>query len=115
LGQIGSVFPEKLVFENNEYRTTKLNNVVVLICPTYKELSKKKGGKKSDFSESSLLAEREGFEPPGLLHPVVFKTTAIDHSATSPKQSAKIELSCKLVQSPYILLYFCFNDKHLSY
>ncbi len=33
---IGSVFPEKLVFENNEYRTTKLNDVVTLICPTDK-------------------------------------------------------------------------------
>lgn len=39
---IGSVFPEKLVFENNEYRTTKLNDVVVLICPTDKGLSKKR-------------------------------------------------------------------------
>ena len=51
---IGSVFPEKLVFENNEYRTTKTNDVVTLICPTDKGLGKKKGGKKSDFSESSL-------------------------------------------------------------
>lgn len=29
-------------------------------------------------------AEREGFEPPDLLQSVVFKTTAIDHSAISP-------------------------------
>jgi hypothetical protein len=54
---IGSVFPEKLIFENNEYRTTKLNDVVTLICPTDKGLGKKKGGKKSDFSESSLRVE----------------------------------------------------------
>ena len=51
---IGSVFPEKLIFENNEYRTTKTNDVVTLICPTDKGLGKKKGGKKSDFSVSSL-------------------------------------------------------------
>ena len=30
------------------------------------------------------LAEREGFEPPGPFGPAVFKTAAIDHSATSP-------------------------------
>ena len=30
------------------------------------------------------LAEREGFEPPGPCGPAVFKTAAIDHSATSP-------------------------------
>jgi hypothetical protein len=35
---------------------------------------------------SASLAEREGFEPPELLHSVVFKTTAIDHSAISPAQ-----------------------------
>ena len=31
-----------------------------------------------------LDAEREGFEPPDLLQSIVFKTTAIDHSAISP-------------------------------
>jgi hypothetical protein len=39
------------------------------------------------------VAEREGFEPPEPCGSVVFKTTAIDHSATSPmvllKRSAK--------------------------
>lgn len=30
-------------------------------------------------------AEREGFEPPEVLSPTVFKTAAIDHSAISPK------------------------------
>jgi site-specific DNA recombinase len=39
---IGSVFPEKLVFENNEYRTTKTNGVITLICPTDKGLGKKR-------------------------------------------------------------------------
>ena len=32
-----------------------------------------------------FLAEREGFEPPVPLSTSVFKTGAIDHSATSPK------------------------------
>ena len=31
------------------------------------------------------MEEGEGFEPPVLLHTVVFKTTALSHSATLPK------------------------------
>ena len=34
---------------------------------------------------SFLFAEREGFEPPVPFSTSVFKTGAIDHSATSPK------------------------------
>ena len=30
------------------------------------------------------MAEREGFEPPDPFESMVFKTTAFDHSATSP-------------------------------
>lgn len=41
------------------------------------------------------LAESEGFEPPELLHSIVFKTTAIDHSANSPLQKYKFFNSCK--------------------
>jgi hypothetical protein len=32
--------------------------------------------------ETGFLAEEEGFEPPDLLQSAVFKTAAIDHSAT---------------------------------
>ena len=35
-----------------------------------------------------FLAEREGFEPPVPLSTSVFKTGAIDHSATSPNAYA---------------------------
>ena len=41
------------------------------------------------FAVGFSLAENEGFEPPDLLQSIVFKTTAIDHSANSP--SAKVE------------------------
>ena len=34
---------------------------------------------------SNLLAERQGFEPRVPFSTTVFKTAAIDHSATSPK------------------------------
>jgi site-specific DNA recombinase len=60
---LGSVFPEKLIFQNNEYRTTKTNDVVALICPTDKGFGKKKGGKKTDFSVSSLRVVPTGIEP----------------------------------------------------
>jgi len=60
---IGSIFPEKLFFQDNEYRTTKLNKAVELLCKTDKGLGKKKGGKNSDFSESSLRVELAGVEP----------------------------------------------------
>ena len=40
--------------------------------------------KKRATCGSSLVAEREGFEPPEVLPSTVFKTAAIDHSAISP-------------------------------
>lgn len=52
-------------------------------------------------SKERSMAEREGFEPPGPCGPAVFKTAAIDHSATSPEvvetargKVALVELSC---------------------
>ena len=41
--------------------------------------------KKERSLRTSFFAEREGFEPPVPLSTSVFKTGAIDHSATSPK------------------------------
>ena len=60
---IGSVFPEKLNFKDNQYRTTKLNEAVEILCKTDKGLGQKKGGKKTELSVSSLRVESEGFEP----------------------------------------------------
>ncbi len=60
---IGSVFPEKLIFENNEYRTTKTNDVVALIYPSDKDFGKKKGGKKLKSQFSSLRVVPPGIEP----------------------------------------------------
>ena len=37
-----------------------------------------------------LFAEAEGFEPPGRCRPTVFKTAAIDHSATPPVTGANL-------------------------
>jgi site-specific DNA recombinase len=60
---IGSMFPEKLIFENNAYRTTKTNDVVRLICTIDKGLKQNKKGKKTDFSISSLGVVPPGIEP----------------------------------------------------
>ena len=38
------------------------------------------------YARLLFLAENEGFEPPVPLGTIVFKTTAIDHSANSPRQ-----------------------------
>ena len=44
----------------------------------------------------SLVAEREGFEPPVPLGTMVFKTIAIDHSAISPWAKKKqFSILCK--------------------
>lgn len=60
---IGSVFPEKLNFKDNQYRTTKLNEAVEILCKTDKGLGQKKGGKKTELSVSSLRVVPAGIEP----------------------------------------------------
>ena len=40
-----------------------------------------------------LLADEEGFEPPEPLGSTVFKTAAIDHSATHPSECAEMDNS----------------------
>lgn len=59
---VSSIYPEKLVFENSEYRTPKTLNVIRLLCRISKGLEQKEGGKKTDFSVSSLRVEPERFE-----------------------------------------------------
>ena len=49
-----------------------------------------------------ISAEREGFEPPDPLRSTVFKTAAIDHSATSPSPP-RLLWDCKGRN------YFCFS------
>jgi hypothetical protein len=45
--------------------------------------------------ETGFLAEEEGFEPPDLLQSAVFKTAAIDHSATPLNLVATLKLTIK--------------------
>ena len=60
---IGSIFPEKLQFENNGYRTTKLNEAVELIYNIDKAFRENKNGTSGDFTNLSHEVIRIGFEP----------------------------------------------------
>lgn len=54
---IGSIFPGKLIFEENKYRTTKVNEVVSLMCLNNSELEgNEKGHKKNNFQMSCQVA-----------------------------------------------------------
>jgi site-specific DNA recombinase len=60
---IGSIFPEKLIFENNKYRTNRINSVVGLITQrNNKLLGHKKGLKENLFFQSSRVGPA-GIEP----------------------------------------------------
>lgn len=59
---IDSVFPEKLIFENNRYRTPRLNKVVSLICNDNKPSKGNKKGKHYFNDVLSCGVESERFE-----------------------------------------------------
>jgi site-specific DNA recombinase len=50
---VGSIFPEKLIFENKKYRTAKINSVIPLIC---RQDGLSKGGKKRKHTISDMLS-----------------------------------------------------------
>ena len=60
---IGSIFAEKLIFENNRYRTTKENQAVTLITTPGKGFKENKKGKGGNNSNLSSLVPRTGIEP----------------------------------------------------
>ena len=60
---IGSITSEKMIFENENYRTLKLNKVIELICTDSKGLRKNKKGKMIENRTLSLGVESEGIEP----------------------------------------------------
>ena len=72
---VGSMFPEKLVFENNEYRTPKLNKAVEILCKTSKDFKGTKKGKNLQFVNSSLGVIPLGFEPRTLTLKVLCSTS----------------------------------------
>jgi site-specific DNA recombinase len=60
---IGSIFPEKLIFENFEYRTTKVNEVVGLLFNNTAGWGDLKDEKPGKFAELSGSVGATGFEP----------------------------------------------------
>ena len=60
---VSSMFPEKLIFENNSYRTPKINSVVSLMCRTNEASKGNKKGKDNFFNYPSLGVVSLGIEP----------------------------------------------------
>jgi site-specific DNA recombinase len=59
---LGSILAEKLVFEENKYRTIKLRGIVSLICRPPKDFKENVNKKSSENSELSNLVPGTGFE-----------------------------------------------------
>jgi site-specific DNA recombinase len=60
---IGSIFPEKLIFSENGYRTGKINEVASFIYQINSDLVKIKNGTSSDLSQKFRLVPKAGLEP----------------------------------------------------
>ncbi|WP_457270360.1 recombinase family protein [Pedobacter sp. UYEF25] len=60
---VNAIYPQKLVFDNCTYRTTKTNPGVALIALINKELCRNKNGIELDFSSLSHQVIPLGFEP----------------------------------------------------
>ena len=86
---VGSIFMEQLSFDGKKCRTPKLNRIFDLFPNIDKGLGKLKRGQLNEIFQLSPTAESEGFEPPVRCRTMVFKTTAFDHSANSPKRAQR--------------------------
>ncbi len=60
---IGSIYPEKLVFDGFHYRTARLNEAVALIYSLDKGFSEKENGQTESIFDLSTSVPRTGFEP----------------------------------------------------
>lgn len=80
------VFPEGMSYDKktDSLLTPKINEALFEIARHTGDSAIMKEGLSITQNRKSPFAEREGFEPPELLHSTVFKTAAIDHSAISP-------------------------------
>jgi len=57
---IGSIYPEKLSFDGEHYRTDRINEAVRQICLIETELQECKNGTSEENFDLCRLAEREG-------------------------------------------------------
>lgn len=60
---IGSIYPEKLIFEGKTLRTGRVNDVILLMCRTGKGSGDPENAEGPDFSGPSGYVARRGFEP----------------------------------------------------
>ena len=60
---IGSVYPEKLMFDGDQLRTTRINEAVRLIYTLDKELQEKEKGQSGEIPSLSSQVGKTGFEP----------------------------------------------------
>ena len=60
---IGSVYPEKLIFDGDQLRTTRINEAVRLIYTLDKELAEKEKGQSGNIPALSSQVGKTGFEP----------------------------------------------------
>ncbi len=61
--EVGSIYPEKIVFDGSKVRTTRRNDFVQHINLINKKLMENKNGTKVDFSTLSRQVGAAGFEP----------------------------------------------------
>ena len=60
---IGSVYPEKLVYDGDQLRTTRINEAVRIIYTLDKELGEKETGQSGENPSLSCVVAQPGFEP----------------------------------------------------
>lgn len=60
---IGSIFPDNLIFKEKNYRTTKVNEVIKLICSIDKAFQENRNKKVGKIADLSILAPPVGLEP----------------------------------------------------
>jgi site-specific DNA recombinase len=63
---IGSIFPEKLIIDNNKCRTANIEEAVKLLCFNNEHLSGSKNGKHPINKMLSVEVHMKGLEPPPL-------------------------------------------------
>ena len=59
---IGLIFPEKLVFENNTYRTTQPNELLTLLCSAGADFAENKKGQEVKNNNLSFMVARRRIE-----------------------------------------------------
>ena len=60
---IGSIYPEKLIFDGINYRTARLNEAIELIYSIDKGFNERKNGQTPEIIDLSKQVTRPGFEP----------------------------------------------------